>query len=68
VGERCLARLNEEFDVRLERDHAAASGIGITGIPTFIVDGRWILEGAVPLEMLREVANKVSGGNSGGHD
>ena len=47
---------------RLARDLAAASGIGITGIPTFIVDGRWILEGAVPVEMLREVANKVSGG------
>ena len=53
---------------RLARDLAAASGIGITGIPTFIVDGRWILEGAVPVEMLREVANKVSGGKSGGHD
>jgi predicted DsbA family dithiol-disulfide isomerase len=53
---------------RLARDLAAASGIGITGIPTFIVDGRWILEGAVPVEMLREVANKVSGGISGVHD
>ena len=53
---------------RLARDLAAASGIGITGIPTFIVDGRWILEGAVPVEMLREVANKVSGGESGGDD
>ena len=56
------------YEERLARDHAAAAGIGITGIPTFIVDGRWILEGAVPVEMLREVANKVSGGKSGGHD
>ena len=56
------------YEERLARDHAAASGIGITGIPTFIVDGRWILEGAVPMEMLREVANKVSGGKSGGHE
>ena len=56
------------YEERLARDHTAASGIGITGIPTFIVDGRWILEGAVPVEMLREVANKVSGGKSGGHD
>ena len=55
------------YEERLARDQVAASGIGITGIPTFIVDGRWILEGAVPLEMLREVANKVSGGKSGGH-
>jgi predicted DsbA family dithiol-disulfide isomerase len=56
------------YEDRLARDHAAAAGIGITGIPTFIVDGRWILEGAVPVEMLREVANKVFAGKSGGHD
>ena len=56
------------YEERLARDHAAAAGIGITGIPTFIVDGRWILEGAVPVEMLRDVANKVSAGKSGGHD
>jgi len=56
------------YEERLARDHAAAAGIGITGIPTFIVDGRWILEGAVPVEILREAANKVSGGTSGGHD
>jgi len=42
------------------RDHAAAAEIGITGIPLFIVDGRWILEGAVPVEMLREAAKKIS--------
>ena len=52
------------YEERLARDHAAAAGIGITGIPTFIVDGRWILEGAVPVEMLREVAKKLSAGTS----
>jgi predicted DsbA family dithiol-disulfide isomerase len=52
------------YEERLTRDHAAAAGIGISGIPTFIVDGRWILEGAVPVEMLREVAKKVSPGKS----
>jgi predicted DsbA family dithiol-disulfide isomerase len=52
------------YEERLARDHAAAAGIGITGTPTFIVDGRWILEGAVPVEMLREVAKKVSAGTS----
>jgi len=56
------------YEERLACDRAAAAEIGITGIPTFIVDGRWILEGAVPVEMLREVANKVSGGKSRGHD
>jgi len=52
------------YEERLARDHEAAARIGITGIPTFIVDGRWILEGAVPVEMLREVAKKVSAGKS----
>jgi len=52
------------YEDRLARDHEAAAQIGITGIPTFIVDGRWILEGAVPVEMLREVAKKVPAGKS----
>ena len=52
------------YEKRLSRDHAAAAGIGITGIPTFIVDGRWTLEGAVPVEMLREAAKKVSAGKT----
>ena len=52
------------YEERLALDHAAAAGIGITAIPTFIVDGRWILEGAVPVEMLREVAEKVSAGKT----
>jgi len=52
------------YEERLVRDHAAAAGIGITGIPVFIVDGRWILEGAVPVEMLREAAKKISAGKS----
>lgn len=52
------------YEKRLARDHEAAARIGITGIPTFIVDGRWILEGAVPVEMLREVAQKIAAGKS----
>jgi len=52
------------YEKRLARDHEAAAEIGITGIPTFIVDGRWIIEGAVPVEMLREVAQKIASGKS----
>jgi predicted DsbA family dithiol-disulfide isomerase len=48
------------YEERLARDHAAAAGLGITAIPTFIVDGRWVIEGAVPVEMLRDVAKKVA--------
>jgi len=52
------------YEVQLGRDHAAAAEIGITGIPFFIVDDRWILEGAVPVETLREAAKSVSAGKS----
>jgi predicted DsbA family dithiol-disulfide isomerase len=50
------------YEERLTLDREAAAQIGITGIPTFIVDGRWIIEGAVPVEMLREVAHKFAAG------
>ena len=52
------------YEERLASDHAAATEMGITGIPVFIVDGRWILEGAVPVEMLRETAKRISAGSS----
>jgi predicted DsbA family dithiol-disulfide isomerase len=49
---------------RLARDREAAAQIGITGIPFFILDDRWILEGAVPVEMLRDAAKKIPAGRS----
>jgi predicted DsbA family dithiol-disulfide isomerase len=52
------------FEERLGEDREAAARIGITGIPVFIVDGRWIIEGAVPVEMLRETAKKICAGKS----
>lgn len=52
------------YEERLARDRKAAGKIGITGIPTFIIDGRWIVEGAVPVDMLREVAQKIAVGKS----
>ena len=50
------------YEERLALDREAAAQLGITGIPAFIVDGRWIIEGAVPVEMLREVAHKIAAG------
>jgi len=52
------------YEGRLGGDREAAARIGITGIPAFIVDGRWVIEGAVPVEMLREAAKKISAGKS----
>lgn len=60
AGRLAQAWTDPAYEERLARDHAAAAGHGITGIPAFIVDGRWIIEGAVPVEMLREVAKKMS--------
>ncbi len=52
------------YEERLAGDRETAARFGITGIPVFIVDGRWILEGAVPVEMLRAAAKKISAGKS----
>ena len=47
------------YQERLKRQHEAASRFGVTGIPTFIIGNKWILEGAVPVDMLRKVAQEV---------
>jgi predicted DsbA family dithiol-disulfide isomerase len=48
------------FEERLKRQHDAASRVGVTGIPTFILGNKWILEGAVPTEMLTKVAQEIA--------
>ena len=48
------------FEERLKRQHDAASRVGVTGIPTFILGNKWILEGAVPTEMLKKAAREVA--------
>ena len=48
------------FEERLKRQHDAASRVGVTGIPTFILGNKWILEGAVPTEMLMKVATEIT--------
>lgn len=52
------------YEERLARDREAAAQIGVTGIPFFILDDRWILEGAVPVETLREAARMIPAGRS----
>lgn len=56
-----LAWSDPRFEERLKRQHEVAARVGVTGIPTFILGNRWILEGAVPTEMLIEVAQKAAG-------
>jgi predicted DsbA family dithiol-disulfide isomerase len=54
-----LAWSDPLYEERLKREHEVASRIGITGIPTFMIGNKWILEGAVPVDMLRKVAQEV---------
>ncbi len=51
------------FEERLKKQGQAAIGMGITGVPTFIIGGRWIVEGAVPVDELRNVALEVAAGS-----
>lgn len=47
------------YEGRLERQKRIASATGVTGIPTFVVGEKFILEGAVPLEFLIHAANEA---------
>jgi len=39
-----------------------ASATGVTGIPTFVVGEKFVLEGAVPLELLIHAVNQSRSG------
>ncbi|HZD54984.1 MAG TPA: DsbA family protein, partial [Candidatus Aquicultoraceae bacterium] len=43
-----LAWSDPRFEERLKRQHEAAQRVGVTGIPTFVLGNKWIVEGAVP--------------------
>ena len=47
------------FEERLEAQGRMASAIGVTGIPTFVLGDRFVLEGAVPLDLLIHAAEKA---------
>ena len=47
------------YEERLKAQAEAAARAGVTGIPTFVFGNKWIVEGAVPTETLREIAWKA---------
>jgi protein-disulfide isomerase len=51
----CAASSDTEADI--QRDIAAASSFGITGTPSFIING-YMFSGALPLEVYREIFKK----------
>ena len=48
------------YEDRLKNQGKAAARIGITGIPTFIIGNKWIVEGAVPVDTLRKIAREAA--------
>jgi len=47
------------YEERLSRQHRMAAAAGVTGIPTFVLGNRFVLEGAVPLELLVHAATQA---------
>lgn len=50
------------FEERLGAQRRVASALGVTGIPTFLIGDIFLLEGAVPLEMLIDAVKRVRSG------
>lgn len=48
------------YEERLKKQYEAADRIGVSGIPTYIVGKKWIIEGAVPTDVLRRVAHEAT--------
>ena len=60
-----VAALQEPSVAReVVNDHNEAVSLGITGVPTVIVDGRWKLTGAQPREVYRRVVEMRLNGES----
>jgi len=45
--------LSETTQQAVEKDHHLASKLGVQSVPTLIVEDRWLINGAQPIESLR---------------
>ncbi len=61
VPEETVARAWSDplYEERLKAQGQAATRAGVTGVPTFVFADKWIVEGAVPADTLREIARKA---------
>jgi len=57
-----IAWADPDCERRLRVQQQKASAVGVTGIPTFVIGDRFILEGAVPLELLVHAADRSRSG------
>jgi predicted DsbA family dithiol-disulfide isomerase len=61
-----LAALNDEqFEAQVEADVEQAYYYGLTGVPALIFGERYLVSGAQPYEVLRQVVEKVETGRKG---
>ncbi len=51
---------NGEGEEELEADLARGSGMGIRAVPTFVIDGLWVVQGAQRAEVFREALETVA--------
>jgi predicted DsbA family dithiol-disulfide isomerase len=49
-----------EYDRRFEEEKALARQLRITGVPAFIFDDKYLISGAQPVEVFRQVLQKIS--------
>lgn len=47
------------YEERLRAQGEAASLLGINAVPTFLFGNKWLVEGAVPVDMLRKAAQEA---------
>lgn len=55
-----------EYDAAMRSDIAQATGIGIQGVPFFVVDARYAVSGAQPVETFTEALTRAAADAEGG--
>jgi predicted DsbA family dithiol-disulfide isomerase len=58
-GEAAQALADGRYVQRVTRDAEQAAALGVTGVPFFLIDGRWTLTGAQPVEVLSEALEQA---------
>ena len=53
---------NEEYELQVEADIEQAYSYGLDGVPALIFENRYLVSGAQPYEILRQVVEKITRG------
>jgi predicted DsbA family dithiol-disulfide isomerase len=52
---------SDEFTAEVRRDEDMAQQLGLTGVPAFVIDRRYLISGAQPTEVFTEALQKIAG-------